>query len=333
MSAQYVLGALVLACAGAVGATEMPSLPDDGWVSWRVPMIEQSGDGPCCYEIRGTEVRNKGCTLGRRGAPKRLQWTSDGAGEAGGLLIFALREQGRTRQLHGLAANCPVSLDSTPQLLEGVPSSASLAWLDVELEQSLHKQVRSAAVVLMAQHADAQATGRLIQRSQAGQREQVRRDALFWLGQVRGAEGLPPIQRAAADPGAGDIQQHALFVLSQSDLPAAADSLLSVADDSGQSAESRGQALFWMAQSEHPQTRGAIEQVLRSKPSVELQEKAVFALSQLEQGADQALIDLIQGDYPRSAKKQALFWLGQSGSDQALRFLDRYLAGNVDPAN
>jgi hypothetical protein len=38
------------------------------------------------------------------------------------------------------------------------------------------------------------------------------------------------------------------------------------------------------------------------------------------------LIRLLQGSYPRAAKKQALFWLGQSGSDRALEFLDRHLA-------
>ena len=53
----------------------------------------------------------------------------------------------------------------------------------------------------------------------------------------------------------------------------------------------------------------------------------VFALSQLPDGkGDEALIALVDGDYPRPVKEQALFWLGQPGSDTALRYLDRLLA-------
>jgi hypothetical protein len=56
-----------------------------------------------------------------------------------------------------------------------------------------------------------------------------------------------------------------------------------------------------------------------------VREKAVFALSQLEDEADEALISVLRGDYPRDVKKQALFWLGQSGSPQALAYFDEAL--------
>lgn len=36
-----------------------------------------------------------------------------------------------------------------------------------------------------------------------------------------------------------------------------------------------------------------------------------FALRQLEASADDALISVLRGDFPRGVKKQALFWLGQ----------------------
>ena len=53
----------------------------------------------------------------------------------------------------------------------------------------------------------------------------------------------------------------------------------------------------------------------------------MFALSQLENGeADAALIALVRGNYPREVKQQALFWLGQSGSDAAMKFLDEVLS-------
>ena len=52
----------------------------------------------------------------------------------------------------------------------------------------------------------------------------------------------------------------------------------------------------------------------------------MFALSQLEdERADEALIAVIRGDYPRAVKQKALFWLGQSGSPRALAFFDAAL--------
>jgi len=52
----------------------------------------------------------------------------------------------------------------------------------------------------------------------------------------------------------------------------------------------------------------------------------VFALSQIEGGAgEDALIALLKGNYPRDAKKQALFWLGQSGSTRAMQYFDEAL--------
>ncbi|MDR3385968.1 MAG: hypothetical protein P4L92_02850 [Rudaea sp.] len=34
----------------------------------------------------------------------------------------------------------------------------------------------------------------------------------------------------------------------------------------------------------------------------------------------------MRGRYPHEVKQQALFWLGQSGSDAAMKFLDEVLA-------
>ena len=60
--------------------------------------------------------------------------------------------------------------------------------------------------------------------------------------------------------------------------------------------------------------------------SAAVREQGVFALSQIEGGAgEEALIALLKGDYPRDVKKQALFWLGQSGSPRAMQYFDEAL--------
>ena len=73
--------------------------------------------------------------------------------------------------------------------------------------------------------------------------------------------------------------------------------------------------------------RADITAAIGSETADEVREQGVFALSQLkEHEADAALIALVRGNYPRKVKQQALFWLGQSGSDDAMKFLDDVLS-------
>jgi len=72
----------------------------------------------------------------------------------------------------------------------------------------------------------------------------------------------------------------------------------------------------------------------RIQPSKDVREQGVFELSQLKEGeAEAALIALVRGSYPREVKQQALFWLGQSGSDEAIKFLDDMLAREPAKSN
>ena len=331
-----VVAALFGLLSEPVGASSLTTqMADDGWVSWTEPMIARTGDGPCCFEMRGNDMSKRGCRLvagkgqvelGKPDANDLAAESPFAEGLKNGLVVYALRAQGKTVQLHALAADCPVQLDSPALRLRGVASADSLDWLDEQVDLGSRSELRQSALMTMAYHDHSDATERLIKRSAPEQELAVRRDALFWLGQLRGEAGLPVIQRTALSDDNDEIRHHALFVLAQSDLAAAEAILRQVAMDADQADETRGQALFWMAQSDKPGARQLIERVLRSAAAQQLQEQAVFALSQLQGEGDAALIAIIEGKYPREAKRRALFWLGQSGSEQALRFLDRYLA-------
>jgi hypothetical protein len=75
---------------------------------------------------------------------------------------------------------------------------------------------------------------------------------------------------------------------------------------------------------------------LKAAASPAARENAACALLRLAQldgaAADDALIAVVRGDYPRVAKEKALFWLGQSGSPRALEFIDSVLARSSPPA-
>jgi HEAT repeat protein len=81
-----------------------------------------------------------------------------------------------------------------------------------------------------------------------------------------------------------------------------------------------------MAQMNDARAPDDITNAIRHDASADVREQGVFALSQLDGGkGDEALIELLKGDYPREVKKQALFWLGQSGSPKAMQYFDEAL--------
>lgn len=71
---------------------------------------------------------------------------------------------------------------------------------------------------------------------------------------------------------------------------------------------------------------GAIAKAIEDDPETEVKKKAVFALSQLpkDQGVP-LLIQQARGGHDREVRKQALFWLGQSGDPRALALFEEIL--------
>jgi HEAT repeat protein len=68
--------------------------------------------------------------------------------------------------------------------------------------------------------------------------------------------------------------------------------------------------------------RSAIE----NDPETEVKKKAVFALSQMhDEDAVPRLISLAKTNKNAVVRKQAIFWLGQSGDPRALDFLEEIL--------
>lgn len=93
-----------------------------------------------------------------------------------------------------------------------------------------------------------------------------------------------------------------------------------------QTGHRRGEALFWLAQRASEKAIGAISQAIDDDPDTDVKKKAVFALSQLpkDEGVPK-LIEVARANRNPAVRKQAFFWLGQSGDPRAFRFLEETL--------
>jgi len=86
----------------------------------------------------------------------------------------------------------------------------------------------------------------------------------------------------------------------------------------------RGQALFWLSQTQDPRAAGWIGDVIASDPDRDVREQAVFALAQLD-GSVPLLVRLLHETGRPDVRRQALFWLAQSDDPRALDELDAIL--------
>jgi HEAT repeat protein len=180
-------------------------------------------------------------------------------------------------------------------------------------------------LIALAYHADTSATRALAARAEPSHPFKEREQALFWLGQTRGAEGASVVEHYATTDADPKLRTKAIFALSQSKAPDAYAHILTMAHiDPAEHV--RGESFFWLAQMDDARAKDDIIASLKSESSDKVREQAVFALSQLDDGAaDEALIAILRGDYPHAVKKQALFWLGQSGSPRAMAYFDEAL--------
>ncbi|HEX6832482.1 MAG TPA: HEAT repeat domain-containing protein, partial [Rudaea sp.] len=247
------------------------------------------------------------------------------------LVIYSHVHGGAVDKLRAFASSCPVRGADAVRRIDTVNSAESVAWLtQAVVGEPRFSDLAESEIAALAMHEDASATGALARLSDATHPRKLREQALFWSGQLRGADGARLAERVATGDADPDLRAHAVFVLSQvqRDRAGGMDGYASIhrIAQNDASEHVREQALFWMAQTGDARAKNDILAALGRETSERVREQAVFALSQLkDHEAEGALIGVVRGNYPRKAKEQALFWLGQSGSDRAVEFLDEVL--------
>src|SRR4029077_5298747 len=247
------------------------------------------------------------------------------------LLVLYRLEAKQVVQIRVASEDCTLDAGGLPFVwLTGVKAPESLALLatyvgSADFDGHGEHRIGNGALTAIAFHADASADRALESFVKPDQREQLRKQAAFWMGAARGKAGLETLQRMAKNDPSSDVRAHVAFALSVSHETAALDEMIRMAHDDA-SAHVRGQALFWLAQKAGNKAVGTITGAIENDPDTEVKKKAVFALSQLpkDEGVPK-LIEVAQSNHNREVRKQAMFWLGQSNDPRALQFFEKVL--------
>lgn len=310
---------LAAVIAAPAAGSPLDALRADGLYAWQVDALP---DAPawCCFRFRGERPVFDACNLDGGLVNHGLD---GGAGNGGTMQLYARIEAGTLTRLRALGADCPVRTRQPIIDLGRIDGDASVAWLARELERG--SPVESDLLAAIGVHAVDPARAVLLEATRPDRPEQRRKDAIFWLGQLRVAEVAREMEHWLFDDPDPDIREQAAFALSQSDSAERVD-LLSRQGRDDRNPSVRGQAWFWLAQTGAPDAAERIRSAIASDR--EVREEAVFALSQLpdEQAVGALLATLEDPRLDDDTRRQALFWLTQSDSERAWAYLDRLLA-------
>jgi hypothetical protein len=306
------------------------------WIGYAVPQVPSDRQEVCCenyYRSRGYAACGT-CRLEGGEQGFGVTFKDDAVKLEGprNIAVLFRAQNKRIMRVRVLSEECSLDAGGLPFVwLTDVKSAESVALLSgymrgAEFENRDADSVGPGALTAIAMHADAAADRALESFAQPEQRESLRRQAAFWLGEARGEAGLAMLQKMAKSDPSAEVRAQVAFALSVSREPGALDEMIRMAKDD-QSAHVRGQALFWLAQKAGQKAVGTITGAIENDPDTEVKKKAVFALSQLpkDEGVPK-LVEVAQTNGNLEVRKQAMFWLGQSNDPRALAFFEKVLA-------
>ena len=156
---------------------------------------------------------------------------------------------------------------------------------------------------------------------------QHNQQAAFAIGISKDSGAISTLQNLYTSVTHRDVKEQIIFAASiNEDKDAAVNFLIDVAGKDNDH-ESRKKAIFWLGQKAGERSLNALKDTLDSADAdTEVQKQAVFAISQRSKDESVPLLIKIAKTHANPAvRKQAIFWLGQTGDERALDFFKEIL--------
>ncbi|NND72275.1 MAG: hypothetical protein HKN43_11940 [Rhodothermales bacterium] len=184
-------------------------------------------------------------------------------------------------------------------------------------------EVQKQVAFAFSQLGDAGVTA-LIKLARNSRHEEVRKDAIFWLGQTGGPEVASFFDELLATSKDPEVMEQVIFAFSQMGGEESLNRLARIAQ-SHENDELRKEAIFWISQTGGSRAASLMESIEKSNPSEEVMESVVFAYSQMGEEGLKRLGALASTHPSAEVRKESIFWLGQSGGSQATEVFDDIL--------
>ena len=157
---------------------------------------------------------------------------------------------------------------------------------------------------------------------------ELRKQAAFAIGVGKDASALSALQGLYSTVTSREVKKQIIFAASiNKNSDEAVDFLVKVASDEPDR-ELKKQALFWLGQKAGKRALEVLGKTVESTDAeTEVQKHAVFAISQRPKDESVPILIKVARTHPKpEVRKQAIFWLGQTGDERALAFFKEILS-------
>lgn len=291
-------------------------------------------DGTSISSDRNAETRNLGVfVLHENNALARLEvYNLERQRDYSGLPVYWLGRAGTDESLTYLKGLAAAQNDA--KLSEHAVTAIALhddqrvgGMLKQFINDSKMRRVRNTAVFWLGQ-----VGGELPFLADLARNEQeeveLRRQAVFAIGISRDQSALMTLQNLYQSIGQREVKKQIVFAASINENQNEAVTYLISLATSERDPEVKKQAIFWLGQKAGERSLKFLGDTASSNDAdTEVQKQAVFAISQ--RPTDEAvplLINIARTHAKAAVRKQAIFWLGQTGDERAVAFFRELLS-------
>jgi HEAT repeat protein len=210
--------------------------------------------------------------------------------------------------------------------LSQVNTDRAVTALDSILMRSADREVQEKAIFSLSEQRSPRATEilkRFVERADVA--EELKGNAIFWLGQKRGAESLKYLQDLYPRLQSQELKDKVIFAISEKRDAEARQWLMDLALNANEPMELRKKALFWAGQNRNVPIADLVR-LYDTMNDREMKEQLIFGYSQRREAeAVDKLMAIAENDPDKELRSKAIFWLGQSKDPRAAEFLLRLI--------
>jgi hypothetical protein len=224
------------------------------WFAWTAPI---RGASICCWQ--GKQCCGRCALEGGNGFSINDEVGDDGPIAIGEMLVVVRVEAGKVRRVRLFNASCGVDgQGKTIRLLTNVTPDASIDYL---LSQVRNADREGELLAALSLHESPRIVPALLALARNDPDKEVRRHAIFWLGQKAGVKVAGELRRAVDEDPDQDVKEHAVFAISQLPQERSVPLLIDLVK-THKNLKVRERAMFWLAQTDDQRALDLIESIL-----------------------------------------------------------------------
>lgn len=202
----------------------------------------------------------------------------------------------------------------------------SVARIEGTFAKSKEDKLKGTLLFLASLHTGPRGYGFVKSVAQGSEPAKVREQAVFWLGASQDARAVADLKAIYAQEKIVSVKKQVVFGLQLNKTREATTELIALAKTEPDQ-EIRKTAVFWLGQKASEESVGALKDIVQAKDGeAAIKEQAVFAISQLPKDRSvPMLIDIAKTNKSADVRKKAIFWLGQTGDESAVKFFEDIL--------